>query len=78
MFQGCKMEQYDKGEVRVVEAPPIFVLNETGIEMKVNAGSKIRNLMGFAMKKMKVCVNLFTFISKLYQNTGDLRYSMIS
>ncbi|XP_063421942.1 ribonuclease P protein subunit p25-like protein isoform X1 [Mytilus trossulus] len=50
---GCKMEQYDKGEVRVVEAPPIFVLNETGIEMKVNAGSKIRNLMGFAMKKMK-------------------------
>ncbi|XP_052095495.1 ribonuclease P protein subunit p25-like protein [Mytilus californianus] len=47
------MEQYDKGEVRMVEAPPIFILNETGIEMKVNAGSKIRNLMGFAMKKMK-------------------------
>ncbi|XP_071158323.1 ribonuclease P protein subunit p25-like protein isoform X2 [Mytilus edulis] len=47
------MEQYDKGEVRMVEAPSIFSLNETGIEMKVNAGSKIRNLMGFAMKKMK-------------------------
>ena len=48
------MEQYSKGEVRMVETPPVFTMDETGIEMKVNAGSKIRNLLGFAMKKLKV------------------------
>ena len=48
------MEQYNKGQVRVLEVPPVFTLDESGVEMKVNAGSKIRNLMGFAMKKLKV------------------------
>lgn len=47
------MEQYQKGEVRVVVTTSVFVMDESGVEMKVNAGSKIRNLMGFALTKIK-------------------------
>lgn len=47
------MENYTKGEVKEVDEPPIFPLDETGIQMRVTGGSKIRNLMGFAMKKIK-------------------------
>ena len=48
------MENYNKGEVKEVEEPPVFPLYETGVQMRVTGGSKIRNLMGFAMKKIKV------------------------
>ncbi|KAK3588710.1 hypothetical protein CHS0354_026029 [Potamilus streckersoni] len=48
------MENYTKGEVKEVAESPVFPLQEdTGVEMKVNSGSKIKNLMGFAMKKIK-------------------------
>lgn len=47
------MENYTKGEVKEVELQPVFVLDNSGIEMRVNAGSKIRNLLGYSMKKMK-------------------------
>ena len=48
------MENYTKGEVKEVEEAPVFSLDETGVLMRVTGGSKIRNLMGFAMKKIKV------------------------
>lgn len=43
-----------KGEVREVEEPPAFCLGTNDVHMRVAAGSKIRNLMGYAMKKIKV------------------------
>lgn len=48
------MENYTKGETREVEMEPLFEVDQTGVDMKVNAGSKIRNLMGYAMNKVKV------------------------
>lgn len=47
------MENYLKGEVREVEMPDMFSLGKKDVHMKVAAGSKIRNLMGYAMKKIK-------------------------
>ncbi|KAK3103243.1 hypothetical protein FSP39_017770 [Pinctada imbricata] len=47
------MEHYTKGETIEVEVPPVFPPDGATVEMRVNAGSKIRNLMGFAIKKMK-------------------------
>ena len=52
------MENYTKGEVKEVEEAPVFPLDETGVLMRVTGGSKIRNLMGFAMKKIKVSMLL--------------------
>ena len=48
------MENYTKGEVKEVEEAPIFPLDKTGVQMRVTGGSKLKNLMGFAMKKIKV------------------------
>lgn len=48
------MENYVKGEVREVEESPAFSLGTNDVHMRVAAGSKIRNLMGYAMKKIKV------------------------
>lgn len=48
------MENYTKGETREVEMEPLFEVDQTCVDMKVNAGSKIRNLMGYAMNKVKV------------------------
>lgn len=48
------MENYTKGETREVEMEPLFEVDQTCVDMKVNAGSKIRNLMGYAMNKIKV------------------------
>lgn len=48
------MENYVKGEVVEVEEPPIFSLAENSVHMRVSGGSKIRNVMGYAMKKIKV------------------------
>ena len=48
------MENYTKGETVEEDAPPTFPQDEALVEMRVNAGSKIWNLMGFAMKKIKV------------------------
>ncbi|XP_062574435.1 ribonuclease P protein subunit p25-like protein [Saccostrea cucullata] len=47
------MENYTKGETREVEMEPVFEVNENCVDMKVNAGSKIRNVMGYAMNKVK-------------------------
>ncbi|XP_053386134.1 ribonuclease P protein subunit p25-like [Mercenaria mercenaria] len=47
------MENYEKGEVQEVEEPPVFTLGNKDVHMRVAAGSKIRNLMGYAMKKIK-------------------------
>ncbi|KAK3784887.1 hypothetical protein RRG08_056842 [Elysia crispata] len=45
------MENYTKGESRTVHDPaPLFV--EGAVEMKVTNGSKIRNIMGFAMSSI--------------------------
>lgn len=56
------MENYTKGEVKEVEDPPVFPLDESGIQMRVTGGSKLQNLMGFAMKKIKVskCLQYMT------------------
>ena len=45
------MENYTKGEVKEVEDPYPFSVDEA-LQMRITAGSKIRNVMGFAMKKM--------------------------
>lgn len=47
------MENYSKGEVKEVEEAPVFSLGSKDVHMRVNSGSKIRNLMGYAMKKIK-------------------------
>ena len=48
------MENYEKGEVKEVEDSPVFSLDSNDIMMRVAAGSKIHNLMGYAMKRIKV------------------------
>ncbi|GFS19971.1 ribonuclease P protein subunit p25-like protein [Elysia marginata] len=45
------MENYSKGESRTVHVPPPLSL-EGAVEMKVTNGSKIRNLMGYAMSTL--------------------------
>lgn len=45
------MENYTKGEVKEVEDPFPFRV-EDSLQMRVTAGSKIRNLMGFGLKNM--------------------------
>ncbi|XP_046367841.2 ribonuclease P protein subunit p25-like protein [Haliotis rufescens] len=48
------MENYVKGETREVEEPaPFSALHDNVVEMRVSAGSKIRNIMGYAIKRMK-------------------------
>ncbi|XP_052811711.1 ribonuclease P protein subunit p25-like protein [Mya arenaria] len=47
------MENYEKGEVKEVEDSPVFHLGESDVFMRVSGGSKIRNVMGYAMKKIK-------------------------
>ncbi|XP_033762054.1 ribonuclease P protein subunit p25-like protein [Pecten maximus] len=47
------MENYTKGEVHEVPTSVPFPLENSGVEMKVTAGSKIRNLLGYSMKKIK-------------------------
>ena len=50
------MDHYIKGEPRVVEenTPQGVATDENAIHMIVKDGTKIRNVMGYAMKKMKV------------------------
>lgn len=50
------MENYEKGEVIEVDEPPVFSLADNDITMRVSGGSKIRNVMGYAMKKIKVLI----------------------
>lgn len=47
------MDNYTKGEVHEVPSTVFFTLDNSGIEMKVTAGSKLRNLLGYSMKKIK-------------------------
>ncbi|OWF44748.1 ribonuclease P protein subunit p25-like protein [Mizuhopecten yessoensis] len=47
------MENYTKGEVQEVSMAVPFSLDNSGVEMKVSAGSKLRNLLGYSMKKIK-------------------------
>lgn len=47
------MENYTKGEVLEVPMDTPFPLDNSVIEMKVTAGSKLRNLLGYSMKKIK-------------------------
>lgn len=45
------MENYTKGEVKEVDDPYPFSVDDT-VQMRINQGTKIRNVMGFAFKKM--------------------------
>ncbi|BFY97357.1 hypothetical protein BsWGS_00397 [Bradybaena similaris] len=45
------MENYTKGESRTVYDPPKLQMDRA-VEMKVTNGSKIRNIMGFALSSM--------------------------
>lgn len=47
------MENYTKGESRTVYDPPKLQM-DGAVEMKVTNGSKIRNIMGFALSSMTV------------------------
>ena len=57
------MENYEKGDVREVDDDMDLTFDPGVIHMKVSAGSKIRNLMGFAMKKMKVRLTVLDYIA---------------
>ena len=46
-----KMENFTKGEVKELDDPYPFCVDEA-LQMRITQGSKIRNVMGFAMKKM--------------------------
>ena len=46
-----KMENFTKGEVKELDDPYPFSVDEA-LQMRITQGSKIRNVMGFAMKKM--------------------------
>ena len=49
------VENYEKGEVKELEIKnPRLPFHPSCVHMKVNNGSKIKNLMGFAMSKLKV------------------------
>ena len=50
------MDHYVKGESRVVEenTPQGVATDKNAVHMIVKDGTKIRNVMGYAMKKMKV------------------------
>ena len=50
------MDHYVKGESRVVEenTPQGVTTDDNAVHMMVKDGTKIRNVMGYAMKKMKV------------------------
>lgn len=45
------MENYTKSEVKELEDPYPFSIDDT-FQMRISQGSRIRNVMGFAMKKM--------------------------
>ncbi len=47
------MENYEKGEVKELGEPPKLSPVEGTVCMRVAYGSKIKNLMGFALKKIK-------------------------
>ncbi|XP_060079290.1 ribonuclease P protein subunit p25-like protein isoform X2 [Ylistrum balloti] len=47
------MENYTKGEVLEVSMDVPFPLDSSRVEMKVTVGSKLRNLLGYSMKKIK-------------------------
>ena len=54
------MDQYEKGETKELECEDLKLpLVDNVIHMRVNHGSKIRNLMGYAIKKMKVMCDHF-------------------
>ena len=51
------VENYEKGEVKETEQDWSSLgldFHSSVVHMRVSGGSKIRNLMGYAMKKMKV------------------------
>ncbi len=48
------VENYRRGDVQEVKDCVRLKMSDSAVHMKVNYGSKIRNLMGYAMKKMKV------------------------
>ena len=61
------VEHYEKGEVKEMEiAENTLSFHSTCIHMKVNNGSKIKNLMGFAISKMKVSDLHVGYVFKLY------------
>nr|KAG5699016.1 hypothetical protein BaRGS_025410 [Batillaria attramentaria] len=47
-----EMENYTKGATTEVDDPYPFADVDDALQMRVTQGSKIRNLMGFAMKRM--------------------------
>ena len=48
------MENFEKGETREVDEELPFASYVNIIQMKVTAGSKIKNVIGYALKKLKV------------------------
>jgi uncharacterized membrane protein (Fun14 family) len=50
------VDNYEKGEVKELEDVLPSWFNQQAISMKVNAGSKIRNLMTYALKKINVII----------------------
>lgn len=61
------MENYVKGESHAVYDPPSLSM-DGAIEMKVTNGSKIRNLMGYAISSIAVCFYLIKYLISLFVN----------
>lgn len=53
------MENYSKGKTTEVGDIIDLQFDENAVHMRVAAGSKIKNLMGFAMKQIKVLISLY-------------------
>ena len=50
------VEHYEKGPVEVLPDSCPLEMSDDAIHMRVHDGSKIRNLMAYAFKKIKVSV----------------------
>ena len=56
------MENYEKGETQEVDDGVDLEFAENVIHMRVMGGSKTRNLMGYAMTKLKVQLIKLTLV----------------
>ena len=52
------VEHYEKGDVIDHENPCAFVCHKSCVVMNVTSGSKVRNLIGHAVKRMQVSLQL--------------------
>lgn len=62
----CLVDNYDKGEVKEQEDMLPCWFSQQAVYMKVSSGSKIRNLMTYAMKRINVIIDLHVLCLKIF------------